>query len=111
MARLFAKSFYNSKAWKDCQLAYKTYRMGICERCRSADGTEVHHKTMLNPSNISDPNITLNFRNLELLCKTCHAKHHNRKHSCTRDDVCFDELGYLIQRGTRTNGIHSTEKI
>ena len=98
MARLFAKSFYNSKAWKDCQKAYKEYRLGICERCGSADGTEVHHKKELNENNINDPNITLNFKNLELLCKTCHAKHHNSKYGNTRDDVMFDEFGDVVPK-------------
>lgn len=98
MARKFAKSFYNSKAWKDCQKAYKAYRLGICERCGSPDGTEVHHKTELNEENINDPNVSLNFDNLELLCKTCHSKHHNTKHGATRNDVCFDDNGDLIKR-------------
>ena len=47
--------------------------------------------------NINNPNITLNFDNLELLCQTCHAKLHNSKYSPTRDDVCFDEFGDLIK--------------
>jgi hypothetical protein len=90
--------FYNSKAWKDCQKAYKAFRLGICERCGSADGTEVHHKIKLNENNINDVNISLNFNNLELLCKTCHAQHHNRKHGFTRDDVCFNEFGDLVRK-------------
>jgi 5-methylcytosine-specific restriction endonuclease McrA len=98
MARKFAKSFYNSKAWKDCQSAYKAFKLGICERCGGADGTEVHHKIMLNENNINDPNIALNFNNLELLCKTCHAQHHNRKHGFVRNDVCFDDNGDLIKK-------------
>lgn len=102
MAQKFAKSFYNSKAWKDCQRAYKTFRMGICERCGRAEGTEVHHKIMLNESNINDPNVSLNFNNLELLCKTCHAQHHNSKYTFTRNDVMFDEFGDLVKRETPT---------
>lgn len=98
MARKFAKSFYNSKAWRDCQSAYKAHRMGICERCGCANGTEVHHKIMLDENNINDPLITLNFRNLELLCKTCHSIHHNSKYGITRNDVCFDENGDIIPR-------------
>lgn len=98
MARKFAKPFYNSKAWKNCQKAYKAYRLGICERCGSPEGTEVHHKIMLNEYNINDASITLNFDNLELLCQTCHAKHHNRKHGFCRDDVCFNEFGDLVKR-------------
>ena len=98
MARKFAKPFYNSKAWKECQKAYKASKLGICERCGSADGTEVHHKITLNETNINDPNIALNFNNLELLCKTCHALHHNQKYGATRAGFMFDEFGFLIRR-------------
>lgn len=98
MARKFAKSFYNSKVWKDCRNAYKAFRLGICERCGSASGTEVHHKIELSEDNIGNPQITLNFDNLELLCRTCHSQHHNRKYPSCRSDVCFDEFGYLIRR-------------
>lgn len=101
MARKFAKSFYNSKAWKECQKAFKAYKLGICERCGSASGTEVHHKIKLTEDNINDPQVTLNFDNLELLCQTCHAQHHNRKHGFVRDDVCFDEFGDLIAKPKR----------
>lgn len=98
MARKFAKSFYNSKAWKECQKVFKAYKLGVCERCGSANGTEVHHKIKLTKDNINDPQITLNFDNLELLCQTCHAQHHNRKHGFCRNDVCFDEYGDLIKK-------------
>ena len=109
MARKFAKPFYNSKAWKNCQKAYKAYRLGICERCGSPEGTEVHHKIMLNEHNINDASITLNFDNLELLCQTCHAKHHNRKHGFCRDDVCFNEFGDLVKKPERQTAKGFTE--
>lgn len=77
-------------------------RFGICERCGSPNGTEVHHKIILNEDNINNPQITLNFDNLELLCQTCHAKHHNSKYSPTRDDVCFNEFGDLIKNESKS---------
>lgn len=98
MARKFAKSFYNSKAWKDCQSTYKALKFGICERCGCANGTEVHHKIELNEQNINDPLITLNFENLELLCKTCHGQHHNTRNGFVRDDICFDENGDVVRK-------------
>ena len=97
MARKFAKSFYNSKEWKQCRDAFKASKFGICERCGNANGTEVHHKIELNEMNINDPNITLNFKNLELLCQTCHAIHHNSKYGSTRYDVKFDENGDVVR--------------
>ena len=97
MARDFAKGFYNSKAWRRLSASYKKQVHGICERCGEA-GTEVHHKIHLTPSNINDPNITLNRSNLELLCYKCHQNEHYRKKKITQDDVCFDEYGDVIQR-------------
>ena len=36
----------------------------------------VHHKIELTPDNISNPDITLGFDNLEAVCRECHAKIH-----------------------------------
>ena len=55
--------------------AYFSYRCGLCERCGEA-GKIVHHKIHLTPENIHDPRVTLNFKNLELLCYDCHSKEH-----------------------------------
>ena len=40
---------------------------------------EVHHKIPLTPENIYNPEITLNWDNLELLCSSCHSIEHNKK--------------------------------
>ena len=65
MAREFAKSFYNSAAWKKCRLAYIAYRKrvdgGMCESCHEVAGYIVHHKTELTPENINNPDIALGF--------------------------------------------------
>ena len=98
MARKFAKKFYDSKEWKACREAFRAFKMGICERCGSAEGTEVHHKRELNEININDVNVTMGFDNLELLCRRCHALHHNRGRKVTREDVCFDENGNVVCR-------------
>ena len=95
MARDFAKKFYNSKEWKKCREAYKQSRFGICERC-GEPGEEVHHIIYLTPDNINNPEITLSFENLELLCSSCHSKEHNEKYSPLREDVMFDEEGDLV---------------
>ena len=59
----------------------------MCERCYKKGlvvvGTkehplEVHHKEPLTPENINDPAITLNWDNLELLCKDCHETERQR---------------------------------
>lgn len=76
----FAREFYRSWSWIKCARAYKADRGGLCERCLAkgliTPGEEVHHKIHLTPENINNPKISLNFDNLELLCKNCHIEEH-----------------------------------
>ena len=76
----FAHSFYSSWPWIRCARSYRASRSGLCERCLSkgliVPGDEVHHKVKLTPENISDPAVSLNWDNLELLCKKCHMEEH-----------------------------------
>lgn len=76
----YAESFYNSHAWKECRRAYSKSVGGLCERCLQrgiySPGEIVHHKVHITPDNIHDPAITLDFRNLMLLCRQCHAEVH-----------------------------------
>ena len=92
----FAKKFYASTAWRKCRQSYFDYRHGLCQRC-SGPGKIVHHKIYLNPFNINDPDISLNFQHLELLCQDCHNREHNEKYSPTVEGVRFDENGDLVQ--------------
>ncbi|MCI8709048.1 MAG: HNH endonuclease [Dorea sp.] len=79
----YAKLFYTSKAWRETRSAYLRNADGLCERCRASGkfvpGKIVHHKKHITPNNINDPNVTLSFSNLELLCDACHNKEHKRK--------------------------------
>lgn len=83
MQQSFAYEFYKSWAWIRCARAYKADRAGLCERCLSkglyTPGDEVHHKIKLTPDNIDDPEIALNWDNLELLCKDCHTEEHRTR--------------------------------
>lgn len=101
MARDFAIKFYNSKEWKKCREAYKKKVNGLCERWlkegKYVPGDEVHHKIYLTPENINNPEITLNWDNLELLCASCHSKEHNKKQGATQEGLIFDENGDLIR--------------
>lgn len=76
----FAAGFYKSQAWKRTRAAYTKAQGGLCEECFShgliVPGEIVHHKKPLTPLNIHDPNITLDWSNLRLLCRECHAKEH-----------------------------------
>jgi 5-methylcytosine-specific restriction endonuclease McrA len=77
----YAKGFYKSKAWQDCRNAYVKSVGGLCEECLKSGvykpGVIVHHKIHITPSNIYDPNITLNPNNLILLCRDHHALMHS----------------------------------
>lgn len=98
MAREFSKSFYNSKEWKRTREAYIKSKFGMCERCSKPNSKQVHHKVWLDETNINNPDITLSFDNLELLCDTCHQKEHHEKYSATEWGLEFDENGDLIKR-------------
>src|SRR5690606_16040460 len=74
----WARSFYKSRAWRRCREAYIAYRHGLCERC-GAGGKIVHHKVYLTTDNINDPEVTLSFDNLELLCQDCHNREHHER--------------------------------
>lgn len=45
--------------------------------CGSVADT-VHHIQHLNPTNIHDPDVTLNRDNLMAVCRDCHAKVHTK---------------------------------
>ena len=76
----YAESFYKSAAWVKTSKSYAKSVGGLCERCRSRGiiraGELVHHKTHITPDNISDESITLNWDNLQLVCRDCHAELH-----------------------------------
>lgn len=79
----FAKSFYTSRAWKNCRRAYAASVGGLCEECKGkglvVPGEIVHHKTELTPQNINDASVTLNWDNLELVCREHHAQAHGAR--------------------------------
>ena len=80
MAKEFAKRFYSSKAWQTCRDEYAKRRGFLCENCLRRGiyrpGVIVHHVIEITPDNIERPEIVLNFSNLELLCRECHAEAH-----------------------------------
>lgn len=98
MAKEFARLFYKSYAWVTCKAGYAASKNFLCERCLAAGkytpGKIVHHKIYLTPDNIDDPNVTLNWDNLELLCQDCHNKEHLSNSPQKRYSV--DEDGKII---------------
>lgn len=90
-------AFYKSKSWEGTRRAYFQHAGGLCERClergKVTPGRIVHHKIKLTRSNVSDPNISLSFDNLQLLCAACHAE----VHAADPDQgYSFDANGNLI---------------
>ena len=76
----YAKTFYKSAAWLHCRDGYIKSVGGLCERCLAkgliVPGYIVHHKCYLTPDNINDPDVSLNWLNLEYLCHECHNQEH-----------------------------------
>lgn len=95
MAKEWALSFYRSKAWVQCRIGYMLSQNYICERC--GDTAKIcHHIEHLTPENIDNPNMTLNWDNLESVCQECHnIEHHKTK--ATVKGIVFDSNGNLIQ--------------
>lgn len=83
--------FYKSNSWEQTRDAYIKSKHGMCERCSNA-GVIVHHKKYITIDNIDDYNITLNFNNLELLCRKCH----NKEHMKNKLPYEFDENGDIL---------------
>lgn len=96
----FAEWFYRSEQWKKTRRAYLTSVGGLCEEClkegRITPAKIVHHKIFLTPENIHDPDVALNWNNLEAVCKPCHEQIHEYcgKKNDKRYEV--DELGRII---------------
>lgn len=74
--------FYKTAAWVNCRKAYLAKVGGLCERCLAkgliVPAEIIHHKIRLNENNITDPSVSLNFDNLEALCRLCHGEEHGR---------------------------------
>lgn len=95
MAQDYAVAFYKSNEWVKCRDGFMGSKYYICERCGEL-AKICHHKTYITPQNISDPNITLNWDNLEALCQDCHTREHLSGEICV-EGLAFDSKGNLIQ--------------
>ena len=97
MARV--QGFYNTLIWQQCRKEYIKSVGGLCERCYAngiiRHGDTVHHIKHITPENVSDPSITLNFDNLILLCRDCHADEHRKNDKRYK----VDEKGRIIVYG------------
>lgn len=100
MAKSWAKSFYNSKAWKKTRKAFIANRItidgGMCQMCGKELGYIVDHISELTPDNINDVNISLNWDNFQYLGLVCH----NKKTFGDTEDCryYFDDNGMVQER-------------
>ena len=98
MAKEWAIPFYNSKQWKRCRAGFIRERIradgGMCQVCQEKLGYIVHHKIVLTPENITNPDISLNWDYLSYECKDCHDKNEGHRVGVASECVCeFDENG------------------
>ena len=99
MAKEWAKSFYKSKAWLQCRAAFIISVYGLCNRCQGP-GYILHHVIELTPTNIKDPEISLNWMHLEYLCLDWHNKETFSNHDdVLRDGLIFNSKGEVIKVG------------
>lgn len=96
----FARTFYSSKAWQRTRAAYAKSKHNLCEVCLAKGMIKpceiVHHKIELTPDNIDDPDITLNWNNLQCLCREHHAEVHDLYQRKRRYKI--DDLGRVITK-------------
>ena len=73
---------------------------GRCEVCREAQGFIVHHVVHLTPENIDDPAVSLNWENLQYVCKDCHDQFegHGLRRNTAPALVRFDANGNPVDR-------------
>ena len=94
----YAERFYSSPAWQRTRQAYRKSRGDLCEICLAKGFYTpcdiVHHKIELTPKNIDDPNVSLNWDNLQCVCRCCHAEIHHRHQRRYK----VDESGRVIAR-------------
>ena len=90
--------FYKSSQWVKVRQAYFNYRFGLCERC-GMPGKIVHHKKYISSSNIFNPEVTLNFDNLELLCLNCHNNEHIASVHFSNGEVVDDKKNIMELAG------------
>ena len=92
----FAEHFYKSKQWQKTRDAYFKSQQGLCEICREqgriTPGEIVHHTIHLTEETINDPNISLSWSNLQVVCR----EHHAMLHKINKKRYYFDEMGHVI---------------
>lgn len=92
--------FYLGKAWKDCRKTYLSSVGNLCEICAEkgiiTPAYIVHHKTHLTVENLNNPDIALNYDNLQAVCINCHNKIHFSSKANANRRYKVDEEGNVM---------------
>ena len=101
MAKPFSYAFDHSEEWKAARQAALVRDSHLCQHCLAkgeiTPAVMVHHIIELTPSNINDPDIATNPKNLVSLCDRCHKKVHGWiRQGSTRQGFAFDADGNLV---------------
>ncbi|MFD3271508.1 HNH endonuclease signature motif containing protein [Paenibacillus dendritiformis] len=76
------QTFYASRKWREFRLSLIAERGNRCQECGKIVAKSIeligHHTTELTPENVHDHNISLNPEMVELICRDCHDKEHQR---------------------------------
>lgn len=79
----WAEQFYSSTAWKNLREIVKKRDHYLCVDCLKAGkmtpAEEVHHTVELTPTNIENPEISLNMSLLVSVCRECHKVRHGAR--------------------------------
>lgn len=89
------EKFYKSDRWHLARSIVIARANGLCEKCGKV-GTEVHHIERLTPDNVDDVGVSINPKNLILLCKDCHNIEHGRFGD--KKEYKFDNDGNVVKR-------------
>jgi 5-methylcytosine-specific restriction endonuclease McrA len=77
------EAFYKSYKWKQVRKAYFKQAKGLCEICLSKglikQGEIVHHKIEMDSEKIHNERLAYGFDNLQLVCRECHARIHEKE--------------------------------
>ena len=94
----YSETFYKSKTWQKCRDGYLRSVGGLCEICLQrgyyVPAEIVHHKKHITPNNIDNPQITLDWKNLQAVCSACHNKLHKR-HGFANSRYTVDASGHV----------------
>lgn len=77
--RSITEDFYKTSEWRNARRLY-LLKHPFCEECLKrgeyTPATHVHHRVFLNKANYTNPEFSLNEKNLEAVCLDCHNTIH-----------------------------------